>query len=385
MPARKSLSGRFAYAKKTGSTTDRSRYRATKRTTALAKKRKAAPRRSNVGASSWRVRMRQRPMSNTVINNIKGILNPHAASKPRLMDGATATSQSHQNKIVTDITIAADKTAVILLSPSLGVPLISMVDTGLTTTTPHNNSTADYHIDTTFLSATTPWAGNCSQKGDIAKWRVVSEGLKVKLLNTTSNNDGWFECFRVSKGCPVYQMELWEVVTATNDAFMRPKYDYLTGLEANVASSHERPSYFAGSIKDIDKYYFKLNPFAEEHPFVNNVHAFEITGTTTHSNASGTDVWKPSNADTQSYRPMWDAQYDDTHDQIAIIVHAGANGTKLLLDMAQNLEVVYDHDSTLSRYHQPTTQDKVAHSAAKKAATSVVAVTPQEAVETSTL
>jgi len=322
--------------------------------------------RASVGAPRVRYPSRvPRLNAKKVADNVRGILYPHANSKPRHMDGATAESQTQYTKVVTELTIAANKTAVLCLVPFANTVFSYNVDIAATAFNSIFGDFADIAIDTSGMTAGA--TGVMKREGAIDRWRTVSKGMKCTLLNTHEQNDGWFESFRVTSTPAIDQVFVADKSGTAGSAQIANNNDYLLEAYNNRFASQARTSFVADSLKNLSKYYFRLNPFAEEHPFKDINENYTVSSTGGFS-AGPPRSWVPDSGDTQSYRPLVDSYYDHTYDCVCLIIHSGANGSKVLLDAVSNIEVVYNNDSTLARFHDPTIINQAAHRAAHTAA-----------------
>lgn len=318
-------------------------------------------RRRNVGAPSLYPRTGRSYMPYNIKQNIRGLLNAHAPVKPRIMDGAVSESQTHNNRTSTTVTFPTSQIGLILMQPDCLVPLVYRTSAlGLTTSI--RNNANDLHLDTTNMPAGTG-AGFIRKQGDIDRWRVVSQSVKIDLLNTTETNDGYFQCFRVSSTAPVAEQRLTDSVIP-NEGFLEPESSWLGTLQTANNAATERPSYFSAPLKDIGKYEFHLNPFAESHPFIHIPDNFEIQSSASYV-PGPPQSWTIGRGDSLAYQKLFDSVHDKTFDMLAIVIFAGStpSGSQLLVDSAQNLEVVYETDSALARYHQPATSAPAAQNA----------------------
>lgn len=286
-------------------------------------------------------------LTKSVMENVFGMLNPHAATNPRIMDGAVSCSQTHVSRIVQNAIINSGTSYTIFLTPDLMCPLSSL--NGINAAH-YTNNLDDVNWSTTGMPAGTT-AGSVGLAGEIERWRVVSQGLKISLLNATDSNDGMFRAYRIHAKPAGTDYHLFEASGARG--CLRPDNAILTEYtNAAVSTATNKPSFGVAALKDIDKYYFSLNPMGAEHPFNVMPQNVEVTASAAYDAGAGT--WSAGLAGLRGYQQMFNAQHDSYMDMICIVVTPGSGGSTLLLDMVQNLEVVYDHNSTLARYHTAT-------------------------------
>lgn len=174
---------------------------------------------------------------------------------------------------------------------------------------------------------------------NIVKWRLVSQGLKLSLVNNSDENDGWWEAIRFT---PSQDSNEWTLGSRTADetAAQFPFYverDYYGNLKQETQTSLvEHPTYNTGKIRDLHKYMFQLKAQDTDHPF-NKLAAQEI-------NAEKCEEFIRNCVD-QSY------------DCIYIRIHGrptGSNPTRLLAHVVSNQEVMYESESTMNRFHTET-------------------------------
>lgn len=323
------------------------------------------------GAPNLKISNVKMRMAENVKENFIGMLNPHSGYKPRIMDGAVAESQTSYLKDLRTVTVPANTTGVICILPGLSVITASVADISASAAT-YTATNEDGYLDTTAMAGA---SGNMFMGGPAAKWRHVSTGTKVTLLNTSEENDGWFSCYRLAQ-LPAIDSILVADSTTAGTAYCAPDNTYLEGLSDNTESQN-RGSHFAGALKDIDKYYFRLHPYAEEHPFITLDGGFEITATGTYAGGPP-KIWLPTVGNSQSFRPIRERFFDDTFDGIVILIKTGAHASSLLLDTCRNIEVVYRNTSNLARFHKGTEMDafyhKRAHKLMKSIQTAAIAV-----------
>ena len=340
-------------------------------------------RRRNVGAPDVRRLTGGTAIPKTVAENVKGILDPHAPVRPKIMDTAVSESQTHPNRMVTTYNIGANQDAIFVLQPDISHPLIALNDptngAQLTVTGGLFTNFADFHWDVTNMPAGVG-RGYITKQGDIDRWRLVSQGVKMQLLNTTDTNDGVFRCFRITSTCPVKDMGLIERAASTNEAYLRPTGNYLKFIYDQIASSApERLSYHAGALKDIGSVRFQNQPLDDDHPFKLLRNDYEIRESDQYS-PTGVKQWYVGADGVLGWSQLADATHDKTYDSVVILVTAGNSGSTLLIDCAQNLEVVYEQESQLARYHTPA----VTHTTAQIAVHNQQQISPAAATPMTT-
>jgi len=166
----------------------------------------------------------------------------------------------------------------------------------------------------------------------IDKWRVVSQAMKVTLINNSDENDGWWEAARVqlSKNTPI-----WLIDGATGPIVTTGvPNDELPSVDVN-RQLVENPTYVTGKLRDIHRHVFQLCPQGADHDFI------ELPSEFTSGNTPG------------ATNPL----IDDNFDAIYLRIH-GRTGTesptRVMTHVVSNQELVYDEAATLCRYHSET-------------------------------
>lgn len=322
---------------------------AMKKKTPVKKSRSSSRSRSSVGAANLSIVPSARSNAATINSNLRGILYPHSNTKPRHMDGATNESQTRYVRAINQLSVLPGDVGMIIMSP-IATTLYSSRPGAAGTVGSVIADLNEIGIDSSGIAATT---GIFQKLGDVDRWRVVSRGMKLSLLNTTDTNDGWFESFRVTSDPGVDEMQINDSPTA-NQAFLTHEATYFNRIALTANTSAQRLSYHADSVKNIGNFYFRLNPYAEEHPFIDINASYNISSTAVYV-PGPPKVWQPNGADTQSYRPLIDHYLDPTYDSLCILIHGGASGTNVLIDAVSNDEVIYENSSQLARFHSKTT------------------------------
>lgn len=184
-----------------------------------------------------------------------------------------------------------------------------------------------------------------SPDGLIDKWRVVSQALKITLINNSDENDGWWEAIRVQLSAtnPIKLDSVAGGVVVGTDS----PPEELPGVDVE-RQMVENPTYVSGKLRDIHRHIFQLAPQGADHDFI------ELT--------PGVD----NELDTKL------GLVDRNFDAIYIRIH-GRTGTesptRIMTHMVSNQEVVYDEGATLCRYHSETVMSP-SFPAAKRAACS---------------
>ena len=176
------------------------------------------------------------------------------------------------------------------------------------------------------------------QGAEVNQWRCVSSGMKLKLVNSTEDNSGWFECVRLT-------------IPSQSDYFRQLSFDgsklrFGPSSAGNSDQQYDFPytdprismvdnaSYCTDSLKNIDKHMFVLAP-------VNPTHKWRQTEKQIEVAVSGA---APSS--------LKEALVDDSYDCIVVRIHGTSGGaagteTRIQLQSSHNHEYVYDINSDI--------------------------------------
>lgn len=167
-----------------------------------------------------------------------------------------------------------------------------------------------------------PFAAAKYSSNIVDRWRTISVGLSVKLVNSFSETDGWFESVRFQSQNPGTS---FAKEGTTSSWFVKGRADFHEAAKANLV---ENPSYSSGTLSDLTQTLFKLNTIDTQQDFLK---------------------LSPQVHD--------EAVFDRSKDCIYLRIHGRAEsgtagvGTRVLMHCAVNQEIVYDEDSLLSHFH----------------------------------
>lgn len=173
-----------------------------------------------------------------------------------------------------------------------------------------------------------------ANKMEIAKWRVVSSGLRIALINNSDNNEGWWQAIRVR--IDLNDLKLNEVGGGNPSRILKPMnnanppvvVNSFPGVSMN-AELVEHPTYQSGKLRDIHKHLFQLNPENEKHHF---------------------QVLEKAVVPKACVDPAYDAVYIRIH---------GNQSTMMLFHNVMNQEIIYDESATLARYQSECEAPKI--------------------------
>lgn len=165
--------------------------------------------------------------------------------------------------------------------------------------------------------------------GAIGRWRVVSQALKLKCVNSDDHNDGHWEAIRIP---------------STNNMMVGPEIDLFVGSGKlsnrwiNEVKMKQNwllnPTYQSGKIKNLGQYEFRLSPQKEEHDLISmpKVVEFDIDN----YDVNGDQVLADGIDDTHLWRYLIDEQFDT----ILIKIQGSEQNpvTRILSHWVQNVE-----------------------------------------------
>lgn len=239
----------------------------------------------------------------------KGLLDPFQSTvpQPKIYDGKTLRSAGVRFRSTGELTCHSGITYIVL-APALTGP---MTWYGLNDATPPV-WTANLHQDTI------EHVGTAADRAIIDKIRTVGVGLKLNLMNSADQNEGYWEAARFSTNHEDFQL--------VGDTTARTRH---TNLAANVPLElSNEPTYQRGKLKDIHQYMFRLNSNNTDHNF-----------------------GKLSETETLSQ------VLDEDWDMIVIKIHGrveAGSPSVLNYEIVNNQEVVYKSGTAISRLMTPS-------------------------------
>lgn len=207
----------------------------------------------------------------------------------------------------------------------------------------------------------------------IAKWRLVSAGLNLKLVNNDESNDGWFECVRINNcmAASDYMLTTMNNVRDNEKVVVCPSLDLVRGLANSKILVNEK-SYQTGLLKDIHKHIFSLHPVTDQVEFKDMFDKYKLNNVKPDDygeiNQAVNDIEMPNDTDEQNWvakfgdgsnqaKQIIDKMFCQNHDMVYIRIHGRSSGggsdksSKLLVHGVGNYEVMYDVARDLSNFH----------------------------------
>lgn len=195
-------------------------------------------------------------MSN-LITYSKSLVNPFdtTVSHPKIHDGRVDRTSGIRLRSVGEITCHNDGTdTFIVLHAGFTSPLYFSSLTDLTNTVNSPEFPAHYDTD--------------ANRNLIHGLRVVATGLKLSLVNSPDESEGFWESIRIPY--VRYHAER-QGLLATTSLMKSP----ISALTESFADAANNPSYQTGKLRDLHRYMFKLNYRNTERSFYTNVSPVE--------------------------------------------------------------------------------------------------------------
>lgn len=251
----------------------------------------------------------QQQQNNPLANYTRSLLDPFSnlVPQPKIYDGKVLRSAGLRFRTTGEMTLYG--TTYLVLAPALTAPLTwyGNTDTGI-----HSVWIPDdglEHVRTPF------------QRSIIDKIRTVGVGLKLNLMNSADQNEGYWEAARFSTS-----VENFELVF---DNTARTRHiDLKVGSEIELSNE---PTYQRGKLRDIHKFMFRLNSNNTEH-----------------------NLGKLSSEETAT---TLNQVIDEDWDFIIIKIHGRvdlSSPSALNYEVVNNQEVVYKQGTSIARLMSPS-------------------------------
>jgi len=270
---------------------------------------------------------------------------------PRFLDGVVNRSVSSIYCTFNKFTVTSANGGHILLYPGLTSGLIysdGLAVAGTYTNFQYPNSEEVYLSDATASGAA--GQNRVDTVSTIAKWRIVSCGIRLLNLNSSDTTDGYLEIVRTN-----HKLEAadWvEEVDGTNTAALAP-LGLLAFLDQEEITNDS--SYKTVAVKDCDKYEASLCPMSNPVPFIDVRTGMKYTSTT--FVAGSPDYYNCATGD-QDFQEIIQTYIQTNFDNIYIRCNKGTNNMNFLIETSVNFEFVFAPQSSFSRYMQESDLNK---------------------------
>lgn len=285
-----------------------------------------------------------------------------ATKQPKIPDGKVTESLGFSVQSVTEATIRSGSNVMhMMLFPGQNCGIIY---------DPENSAdlgTRTYYVpeygnaggpDWSDLLGVAPVSGDVTLRDNYALWRIVSQGLQLKLLNPAEQDDGWWEAVRVTE--PITTTDYFLTTTddssnvASNGALTPDITRYgatsISGGTLRDRNLVNEPSYSTGLLRDLHKVQFNLHGKLDHHDF--SEQKLEI-------DSGSISDYVPAILQAQFDQGI-DNQYDliknyidSGYDMIYLRIHgrpSGTTPTRLHVNVVSNQEVSFGTIQRESRY-----------------------------------
>lgn len=306
--------------------------------------------------------------------------------QPRFPDGKANESVGMKYQMINEVEYTVDGEMEIIFFPGLNCAIhvqhATSKSLGAQTSTDNNAQTKVQRI-TNHITGPVETAGDLvtMQQVDerhVAKWRVVSYGLLLSLVNNSEENDGWWEACRITPSNDIRQYGVTVAGTGGSAEGPYGTQPLTFWHDIPVLTSSEmlnQASYTTGKLRNIHNVLFQLNPEYEDREFVDlskettmrvpSLSAAYGIPLDAGNNAypPGATQWlggKCERSDNSSPRINDEAvsQFiDGAFDAIFIRIHgvdnsSGRSPSRLTMHSVMNQEIVYDEKALNAKFHQ---------------------------------
>lgn len=287
-----------------------------------------------------------------------------ATNQPKIPDGAVPASMGGKRHMNLQIDFKEYNTYDIIISPRVDSPIYyaSTVRANNTASPPaptaepanqgYPNFGDNHPLATCWQQQTSSNAIQINN-AEISAYRIVSQGTRITLTNSTDDNDGWFEAFRFApqRGSAHYETEL----NGTDGQPVKPVTRITTSMFGNRTANAttefkdfnlaSKSNYVTGKLRNLHRYVWTNRPQVKD---------VELQTLPTQINCGVTTV----NDLDQNHGEV--ALQDNQYDCIWIRVHgrgldpAAAGGcclpTRLMIHCVQNIETVFGEQNLLHSF-----------------------------------
>lgn len=301
--------------------------------------------------------------------SVSHFLNPFSSAnvQPKIPDGKVNTSIGQTLTIVREhFNVGPSNMMHGLLFPGMGGGFM-MLDCQEFNGT--QISSPKYSTDAAFSYTTENGMQVLQAKEEYHSWRIVSQGVNFQLINPAEQDDGWYECCRLTDITSLFD---YEIRQHDNTPFRGRSCFLPYWLCGNIAQSNiaDEPTYETGLLKNIHKKNFNLHQVKDDVDFTQVCSPTSIEGGvevgdglmagTPFVVALGAGGTNPGEAyGMQNYNAIRNFN-DFSYDAIYFRFHCrdAATPTRLLTHVKCNQEIQYSHESGLSRFQTQTKRIK---------------------------
>lgn len=303
-------------------------------------------------------------MGSEVKDQLYAFHNPFhgGTSQPKIPDGSVTHSLGFSTQSVSEISVKeGEDTMHMLIYPGMNTCLIC--------DNTRQQGSRDYWVPDFNRSGGVGWSAagfdqdfNVTSTEGYAKWRQVSVGVQLKLLNSVEEDDGWWEAVRVNEMVDFTEYSLVtsngrsKLDTAALGFGSVAPWGLMKNLKDRIISNDA--SYMTGLLRDLNRIQFELHPTTTEHPFVTTKDPMSLNGSDYIEN--GPNIRVQFEEATPSVYDIINNFVDFGMDMIYVRLHCRPaitevqSGSRFHANLVMNQEIVYDNASRLARYYTRT-------------------------------
>jgi hypothetical protein len=288
--------------------------------------------------------------------------NPFARTtkQPKIPDGKITESLGFQTQAVREFKFAPAANGVLdlLLYPGQDAGLIAVGTLDSVNAFSANAAqvvgyTGSSGIDWSGFDGTAN--GLVTFKEKYSLWRIVSQGLKLSLLNPAEQDDGWFESIRVVPSMETDQYSLFTKDTGygdrVNHGTVCPQELLNQMRTANLVNER---SYSTGLLRDLKDMQFNLKGTLDHHDFrqqSENAYLYQADWT----GYDAVNAHLPANDGRPNVADFVNQFIDPGYDMIYIRIHGRSDSnTRLHVNVVSNQEIFFQNSERENRFHTGT-------------------------------
>jgi hypothetical protein len=285
----------------------------------------------------------------------------NATNAPRIPDGKASSSTGQRFQSVKEYKMKADvSTMTFDMFGGLGAGL-NVVGTSETDIA-DNYMTYENHGLLYSNGSEAKWKQQDGQA--ICRWRLVSQAVRLTLVNNAEQNDGWWEAIRVPQDNDIGKKMVLLDAKGGADGGRRLVLQQVNEDLSGSTDFVNHPSYMTGKLRNIHKVNFQLMPNNTDHRFTQTKTEFELDNTTRIAAVPGGFRFTSDTTDVAAFA---DQGVDLGFDRLLIRIHGRPgttsttknSGTRILAHVVSNQEIIYEAGGFATRFHMPTNKRKM--------------------------
>lgn len=288
-----------------------------------------------------------------------------ATKQPKIPDGKMGESLGFQTQTVKELICndaASSGVMTLLMYPGMNSGLIAIneklgVDTFVSPSNQINVMGYQGSNSMDYSAVAGAASGDIIMNDNYAYWRIVSQGLRLSLLNPAETDDGWWEAARIHVGADPANWKLTgnNLVLDNTAGTMVPATLAQAIASGSVALVNEN-SYTTGTLRDLKNNLFTLHPIKDDHDFVHprTTMAMFSTDMTGFDPVDQTVTLDAGHDNGQELVESWN---DPSFDMVVIKIHGrtdATNRTRLHANLVSNQEIIFAANEREARFHTTT-------------------------------